>query len=59
MLVFQRQRESVDNASKDFQKLSNAVVSLCFINKAVKDVADGLFDNAYNAVKLPRIDAPF
>lgn len=40
MFLFQRQSESIDDGSKDFKKLRDAVKALCLVNELEKDVVD-------------------
>lgn len=41
MFLFERKGKSIDDASKNFEKLSNTIMALVFVNKAEKDVVDG------------------
>lgn len=40
VLLLQRQRESVDNGTQDFQQLSNAIEALRFVRELEEDVVD-------------------
>ena len=50
MFPLQRQRESVDNRTQNFQKLCNTIVSLRFVDEAVENVVD-LFTNESSKVE--------
>ncbi len=41
MLLFERQRESVDDRTKDLQQLSDAVETLRLINELEENIVDG------------------
>ena len=46
MLLLQRDREPVDDTPQNLQQLPYSVVPLRLVNEPVKDVADGLSDEA-------------
>ena len=44
VLLLERHREAVDDATQDLQELADAVVPLRLVHKAIEHVADGLPD---------------
>lgn len=53
MLFLQRQGESIDNGSKNLQKLSNSIEALRFIDELEEDVVDGATDERAQVQELP------
>lgn len=44
VFLLQRQSESVDNGTQDFEQLSDSVVAFCFVHELEEDVVDGSAD---------------